>query len=121
MEFLYLAYRNQIWSLPMRLFKVLSGVIVIIGILLVLTQNLEKVNINLIFSQYENVSLAIVIVLVMGIGILFGFAIALSSIVSSKAESRIYKSENKRLTDELNSLRNVAIDEGIYEVIEGDE
>ncbi|GIS71789.1 MAG: hypothetical protein CM1200mP10_13660 [Candidatus Neomarinimicrobiota bacterium] len=36
-------------------------------------------------------------------------------LISAKSEIRSFKVKNRRLSDELNDLRNVAIDEGIYE------
>ena len=49
------------------------------------------------------------------IGILFGYLIAIFSILSNKSEIRNLRNKNKILTDELNDLRNVAVDEGIYD------
>ena len=44
-----------------------------------------------------------------------------TSIISSKSEIRSFKVKNRRLSDELNDLRNVAIDEGIYENDAGED
>jgi len=41
--------------------------------------------------------------------------------ISSKSESRSLKLKNRRLSDELNDLRNVAIDEGIYDNDDGED
>ena len=49
------------------------------------------------------------------IGIIFGYLIAIFSILSNKSEIRNLRNKNKILTDELNDLRNVAVDEGIYD------
>lgn len=98
----------------MRLLKVFLGLFVILGLLLVLIQNTDRVSVDLIVSQYRDAPLAVVMIITLAMGILIGFAIALSSILTSKTEARILKGESKRLSDELNSLRNIAIEEGLY-------
>jgi len=45
---------------------------------------------------------------------------AIFSILSAKAEIRSMQNKNERLSDELNDLRNVAIDEGIYDNEDGE-
>ena len=54
-------------------------------------------------------------------GIFIGYALALSVIMTSKAEARLLRNENKKVLDEINSLRNIAVDEGMYEDDEEDE
>jgi hypothetical protein len=54
------------------------------------------------------------------IGILCGYVAAVFSVLSAKSEVRSLQNKNRRLSDELNDLRNVAIDEGIYDT-EGGE
>ena len=49
------------------------------------------------------------------IGILFGYLSAVFSVLTAKAEIRALEAKNRRISDELNDLRNVAIDEGIYD------
>ena len=83
--------------------------------------NAEPVSIYLLFTHYETVSLAVVIVVTLAVGIIIGFTIALNSILISKNEARNLKSENRKLIEEVNNLRNIAIDEGIYELNEGEE
>ena len=41
-------------------------------------------------------------------------------IISNKTQIKNLKNKNRILTEELNDLRNVAIDEGIYESDDGD-
>ncbi|MFQ6674261.1 MAG: LapA family protein [Fidelibacterota bacterium] len=103
------------------MFRVFLGLVIILGVLLILLHNTETVTVDLVVRQYENVHLAVVIVVTLAVGILIGFVIALSSLFASKTEARAFRAENKRLTDELNSLRNIAIDEGIYETGNGEE
>ena len=54
------------------------------------------------------------------VGILIGFGVALTNIISNKSEIRSLKTKNRKLSDELNDLRNVAIDEGIYDTEDGE-
>jgi hypothetical protein len=54
------------------------------------------------------------------VGILIGFGVALTNILSDKSEIRSLKIKNRKLSDELNDLRNVAIDEGIYDTEDGE-
>ena len=56
----------------------------------------------------------------LSIGILSGYLFAIFSILASKVDIRSLQMKNKRLSEELNDLRNVAIDEGIYDVRDGD-
>jgi len=51
----------------------------------------------------------------LALGILLGYLFAIFSILSSKAEVRKVNNQNKILSEELNDLRNVAVDEGLYD------
>ena len=105
----------------MRLFKALLGIVVLLGLLLVLMKNTDPVAVDLLVRKFENVPVAFVILVTVGVGIFIGYALALSVIMTSKAETRLLRNENKKLSDEINSLRNIAVDEGIYEVDEEEE
>ena len=72
----------------MQLLKVFLGLLLILGLLFVLTKNMEEVAVDLVLSQYETVPVAVVIIVALGVGILVGFSIALSSILTSKVETR---------------------------------
>ena len=52
-------------------------------------------------------------------GLLIGYLFAIFSILASKSEIGKLQNKNKRLAEELNNLRNVAIDEGIYDTDDG--
>ena len=80
-----------------------------------LTQNNARVYVNLVFTEFSDASVSMVIFGSLTIGILLGYLIAVFSILTAKAELRSMQNKNKRLSDELNDLRNVAIDEGIYD------
>ena len=99
----------------MRLFKALLSIVVLLGILMILLKNTEPVAIDLLVRQFENVPVAVVILITVGVGIFIGYALALSVIMTSKAEARILRNENKKVSDEINSLRNIAVDEEVYE------
>ena len=60
------------------------------------------------------------LIVMIGIGVLIGYVMALSIILTNKAESRALRNHNKKLADEINSLRNITVDEGIIEVDEED-
>ena len=52
--------------------------------------------------------------------IISGFMTSIFVIFSNKAQIKSLQNKNRILTEELNELRNVAIDEGIYESDDGD-
>ena len=105
----------------MKLVKIFVTLIAVIVVLLFLMQNTDVVNIDLIFAQYEEVKVAFVMIGALSMGLLIGFGVAVANILSSKSELRSLRTKNRRLSDELNDLRNVAIDEGIYDLDDGDE
>jgi len=105
----------------MKLVKIFLILVSIVLALLFLMQNTDNVNINLIFVQYEDVEVALVILGALSVGLFIGFSTAVANILSGKSELRSLRTKNRRLSDELNDLRNVAIDEGIYDLDDGDE
>jgi uncharacterized integral membrane protein len=107
----------------MKLAKILASMLLILGLVYFLTRNAgenSKVFVDLIFKQYDNASVSMIILGAITIGILGGYLSAVFSVLSAKSEIRSLQNKNRRLTDELNDLRNVAIDEGIYDT-EGGE
>ena len=105
----------------MKLVKIFAGLVVLILVLVFLIQNTKVVSVNLVFAQYENVQVAMIMLGALSVGILIGYGVAVTNILSSKTEIRSLKTKNRRLSDELNDLRNVAIDEGIYDTDEGED
>jgi uncharacterized integral membrane protein len=105
----------------MRLLKIFIGTLALLGLLWILMQNTQKVSIDLLVRQFTDVPVAVVLIVTVAIGIFIGYLMALSVIVAAKAESRAFRSQNKKLTDEVNSVRNIAVDEGIYEVDDEEE
>lgn len=107
----------------MKLAKILASMLLILGLVYFLTRNAgenSKVFVDLIFKQYDNASVSMIILGAITIGIFGGYLSAVFSVLSAKSEIRSLQNNNRRLTDELNDLRNVAIDEGIYDT-EGGE
>ena len=105
----------------MKLFKSFGALLLLVLILIFLLKNTEEVAIDLIFIQYEQINIAFVMIGALAVGILIGYGVAVTSIISSRSESRSLKLKNRRLSDELNDLRNVAIDEGIYDNDDGED
>ena len=104
----------------MKLVKIFAGLVILILILAFLTQNTNIVTVDLIFVEPKNVKVANVMLVAISVGILIGFGVALTNILSNKSEIRSLKTKNRKLSDELNDLRNVAIDEGIYDTEDGE-
>ena len=105
----------------MKLVKIFAGLVVLILVLVFLMQNTKVVSVNLVFAQYENVQVAMIMLGALSVGILIGYGVAVTNILSAKTEIRSLKTKNRGLSDELNDLRNVAIDEGIYDTDEGED
>jgi len=104
----------------MKLVKIFGGLVFMILILFFLMRNTNPVYVDLVFAQYDNVQVAVVMLGSLAVGMIIGYGVAVTNILSGKAEMRSLKTANKRISDELNDLRNVAIDEGIYDTEEGD-
>ena len=99
----------------MKLFKTFIWTLIILSLIFFLMLNTARVHLNLIFTEFNSAPVNMIIFGSIAIGILFGYLIAIFSILSNKSEIRNLRNKNKGLTDELNDLRNVAVDEGIYD------
>ncbi|MFQ6612106.1 MAG: LapA family protein [Fidelibacterota bacterium] len=104
----------------MKLVKIFGLLLLLILILVFLLQNTEQVTVDLIFRKFEHISVAFVMIGALTAGILIGYGVVVAQVFSAKAENRALRLKNKRISDELNDLRNVAIDEGIYDHEDGD-
>ena len=104
----------------MKLIKTFLLIVLVLSIVFFLTLNNDKVNVNLWFVQFIDASVNMIIFCSLSIGILSGYLFAIFSILASKADIRSLQIKNRRLSEELNDLRNVAIDEGIYDTEDGD-
>ena len=105
----------------MKLIKIFTGLIVTLLLLFFLVENSSLTSVNLIFKDYYDVPVSLVMLGSLAIGILIGFLMAVTSIISAKNDVRNLKSGMRRINSELDSLRNVAIDEDTLEVIEDSE
>ena len=94
----------------MKLLKIFLLIIVILGLVFFLTLNNESTKVNLIYEQYVT-SVYVVILISGAVGLLAGFLLAVSSILAAKNSARLLRQKNKKLTDELNQLRNVNIED----------
>ncbi len=98
----------------MKLFKTFFLIIVILFLIYFLSMNNANVDIDLLFKQFNQVSISMVIFGSLSIGVLFGYVIAVFSILSTRAQNRTLQNKINSLTDELNNLRNVAVNETVY-------
>ena len=76
--------------------------------------NNANVDIDLLFKKFNQVSISLVIFGALSLGVLFGYIIAVFSILSTRAQNRNLQNKINSLTDELNNLRNVAVNETLY-------
>ncbi len=97
----------------MKLIKILAFLGVILVMLAFLMRNFVPVPVDLVLVKYDSVSLAVVMVFTVAIGILIGFGVSLTTIMAAKAENRATRFKNRRLEEEINNLRNVAIEDEI--------
>ena len=108
----------------MKLIKIFGAIIIVLGLVYFLTENSSKVELDLLFIEYydnpdtqkdERIAVSMIILGTLTIGIFVGYILAIFSIISAKSDIRSLQTKNRRLSEELNDLRNVAIDEGIYD------
>jgi len=105
----------------MHLFKVFLLILFNLIIIIFMTQNsVERVNIHFINYSIENSYLNVVLLFTLLFGVIAGFLTSVFVIISNKTQIKSLQNKNRILNEELNDLRNVAIDEGIYESDDGD-
>ena len=112
--------RSQLLRHLMKLIKIFFGLIIIFSLLLILVENTDTVSVNLLFRTFEETKVAVLILISVGIGVLIGYGLTVVTLISAKSELRAIKQKNQSITNELNDLRNVAIDQDIYDT-ENDE
>ena len=98
----------------MKLFKTFFLIIIILFLIYFLSMNNANVDIDLLFKKFNQVSISMVIFGSLSLGVLFGYIIAVFSILSTRAQNRNLQNKINSLTDELNNLRNVAVNETVY-------
>ncbi len=99
----------------MKLFKTFFLIIIILFLIYFLSMNNANVDIDLLFKKFNQVSISLVIFGALSLGVLFGYMIAVFSILSTRAQNKNLQNKINSLTDELNNLRNVAVNETVYE------
>tara|TARA_Y100001970_G_C14187691_1_gene833521 strand:- start:1518 stop:1838 length:321 start_codon:yes stop_codon:yes gene_type:complete len=105
----------------MHLFKVFLLIIFNLVIIIFMTQNsVERVDIHFINYSIENSYLNVVLLFTLLFGVIAGFLTSAFAIISEKTKIKSLQTKNRILSEELNDLRNVAIDEGIYESDDGE-
>tara|TARA_B100002052_G_C15745749_1_gene535376 strand:+ start:152 stop:472 length:321 start_codon:yes stop_codon:yes gene_type:complete len=105
----------------MHLFKVFLLILFNLIIIAFMTQNsTERVDIHFINYSIQNSYFNVVLLFTLLFGVIAGFLTSIFVILSNKTQIKSLQNKNKILTEELNDLRNVAIDEGIYESDAGD-
>ena len=100
----------------MKLFKTFFLIIIVLFLIYFLGMNHARVDIDLLFKKINGVSISMVIFGALSLGVIIGYIIAVFSVLSSKAQNRKLQNKIKNLSDELNNLRNVAVNETVYEV-----
>jgi hypothetical protein len=106
----------------MHLVKILLLIIFNLIIIVFMTQNSnEKVDIFFFNYSLNDAFLNVVLLFNLLFGVAAGFLSAVFIIISNKSQIKNLQNKNRILTDELNDLRNVAIDEGIYDNVEGED
>ena len=105
----------------MHLFKVFLLILFNLIIIIFMTQNsIERVDIHFINYSIQDSYLNVVLLFTLLFGVISGFLTSVFVIFSSRNQIKSLQNKNRILTEELNDLRNVAIDEGIYESEDGD-
>ena len=105
----------------MHLFKAFLLILFNLIIIIFMTQNsVERVNIHFINYSIENSYLNVILLFTLLFGVIAGFLTSVFVIFNNKAQIKSLQNKNRILTEELNDLRNVAIDEGIYESDDGE-
>ena len=99
----------------MKLLKTFFLIIITLFLIYFLSMNNAKVDIDLLFKNFNQVSISLVIFGSLSTGVLLGYIIAVFSILSTRSQNRNLKNKIKSLTEELNDLRNVAVNETVYE------
>ena len=105
----------------MHIFKIFLLILFNLIIIVFMTQNsVERVDIHFFNYSIESSYLNVVILFTLLFGVIAGFLTSVFVIFSHKTQIKSLQNKNRILTDELNDLRNVAIDEGIYESEDGE-
>ncbi len=106
----------------MHLIKIFLLIVFNLIIIVFMTQNSsEKVDIFFFNYSLNDSYLNVILLFSLLFGVAAGFLASVFVIISNKSQIKSLQNKNKILSDELNDLRNVAIDEGIYDTVEGED
>ena len=106
----------------MHLIKVFLLIFFNLVIIVFMTQNsIEKVDIFFFNYSLSNANLNVILLFSFLFGVGAGFLASVFVIISNKSQIKNLQSKNRILSNELNDLRNVAIDEGIYDTDEDED
>ena len=106
----------------MNLIKIFLLIVFNLIIIVFMTQNSnEKVDIFFLNYSLSGAYLNVVLLFNLLFGVVAGFLASVFIIFSNKAQIKSLQNKNRILSDELNDLRNVAIDEGIYDTVEEED
>ncbi len=106
----------------MHLIKIFLLIIFNLIIIVFMTQNSnEKVDIFFFNYSLSDAYLNVVLLFNLLFGVGAGFIASVFIIISNKSQIKNLKNKNRALSNELNDLRNVSIDESIYEAVEDED
>ena len=95
----------------MKFVKTFFIILLIFFLLYFLHLNDARVDVNLIYKSFMQVPVSIILLSSLGLGVIIGYFLSLINILKIKSDLRKTDNKNRILTDELNSLRNIAVDE----------
>jgi uncharacterized integral membrane protein len=95
----------------MKLLKMFVLIIVLLAVVFFLMRNDDRATVNLLYQQFTDITVAVIMLVSLGVGLVIGFLMATASVLSAKNTSRLLRSKNKKLVEELNLLRNVTVEE----------
>ena len=106
----------------MHVIKIFLLIVFNLIIIVFMTQNSnEKVDIFFFNYSLSDAYLNVILLFNLLFGVGAGFIASVFIIISNKSQIKSLQNKNRILTDELNDLRNVAIDEGIYEAVDEED
>ena len=106
----------------MHLIKIFLLIVFNLIIIVFMTQNSnEKVDIFFFNYSLSGAYLNVVLLFNLLFGVAAGFIASVFIIISNKSQIKSLQIKNRKFTDELNDLRNVAIDEDIYEIVDEED
>tara|TARA_B100000287_G_C20372595_1_gene678324 strand:+ start:159 stop:482 length:324 start_codon:yes stop_codon:yes gene_type:complete len=106
----------------MHLIKIFLLIVFNLIVIVFMTQNSnEKVDIYFFHYNLSNAHLNVVLLFNLLFGVVAGFVASVFVVLTDRSQIKSLRNKNRILTDELNDLRNVAIDEGIYDTNEDED